>query len=194
MIKAPFLKLHLCSGARLEPGWVNLDADPPADIRHDVRLGLPYEDNTFERIYCEHAIEHFTSEQGVALLKECWRVLAPGGALRFSTPDLRLLAHLYIKGCALDDTGLIGANVTSHPLRHYEAVGFVPETPAQLINEGMRRWGHLYLYDELELTLALRAAGFRVIRRARHGETTIPGMVTEGRPNCGELIVEASKQ
>jgi predicted SAM-dependent methyltransferase len=194
------MKLHLCCGSRIEPGWTNVDVDlssaPLASfgaglvLEADVRKGLPFPNESVSRIYCEHAIEHFTSEEGMALFRECWRVLQPGGCLRFSTPDLRLLVTLYQQAVALDGSAVQSIN----PLRHYEAVGFITDTPGQLINQGMRRWGHLYLYDELDLTIALRVAGFRVSRRARHGQTTIPDMLTEWRPNCGELIMEASKQ
>ncbi len=187
------MKLHLCCGSRIEPGYINLDADPPADVRHDVRLGLPFRDEHFTHIYCEHAIEHFDSQQGLALLRECWRVLVPGGSLRFSTPDLRALTTLYTRAVALADTGLLEASVVSHPLRFYEAVGFMPATPAQLINEGMRRWGHLYLYDEFELSLALKTAGFKSSTKQAYQRTAIPDMIVEGRPWCHELIMEATK-
>lgn len=78
------MKLHLCCGSRLEKGWCNLDMDPPADVRHDVRAGLPFPDEHFSHIYSEHAIEHFTAAEGLALLRECKRVLKPGGKDRKS--------------------------------------------------------------------------------------------------------------
>jgi len=187
------MRLHLCSGARIEPGWINLDMDPPAEVRHDVRAGLPFPDEHFSHIYSEHAIEHFTSQQGVALLRECKRVLKPGGALRLSTPDLRCLAALYQQACKLADTGLdaFGTQIQSNPLRFYEKVGFIAMTPAQLINQGMRDWGHLHLYDEFELSLALSVAGFRHARRQTYQRTDVPDMIVEGRPDCNELIMEA---
>lgn len=187
------MRIHLCCGSRIEPGWCNVDIDPPADVRHDVRLGLPFADESAVMIYSEHAIEHFTSVQGVALLRECKRVLKPGGALRLSTPDLRCLAALYQQACKLSDTGLdaFGTQVKNNPLRFYEKVGFIALTPAQLINQGMRDWGHLHLYDEFELSLALSVAGFRHARRQTYQRTDVPDMIVEGRPDCHELIMEA---
>lgn len=202
------MKLHLCCGARNEKGWINLDLDPPADVRHDVRTGLPYGDGTFTHIYSEHAIEHFTKAQGLALLMECQRTLQPGGALRLSTPDLRYLVALYGSASrSLDPHQWTSAEMNAAhnngreavfaagraTLRAYKEVGFVAETPAQLINEGMRNWGHFYLYDEMELELVLKAAGFKRVRRAEYQKTTVPEMITEGRPDCNELIMEAVK-
>ncbi len=201
-------KLHLCCGARNEPGWINMDRDPPADIRHDVRVGLPYEDESFTHIYSEHAIEHFTKAEGLQLLRECRRVLKPGGVLRLSTPDLRYLVALYTSASRSLDPHQWGSGemnaAANHgresvfaagraTLRAYKDVGFVAESPAQLINDGMRNWGHLYLYDEMELEIALKASGFKRVRREQYQKTAVPEMITEGRPDCNELIMEASR-
>jgi predicted SAM-dependent methyltransferase len=172
---------------------VNLDRDPPADIRHDIRSGLPYENEGFTHVYSEHAIEHFTAVEGLSILRECHRVLKPGGTLRLSTPDLRILAALYTRATMLTDTGLLDRVEGINPLRFYESVGFVAETQAQLLNDGMRRWGHLFLYDELEMTILLKAAGFRIVRREMYQHTAVLGMLVEGRPDCKELIMEAVK-
>ena len=49
---------------------------------------LPFDDATVHAIFCEEVIEHFSLAEGRRLLKECWRILVPGGVLRLTTPDL----------------------------------------------------------------------------------------------------------
>ena len=43
---------------------------------------------------------------------------------------------------------------------------WAPRTPCDMVNEAMRLWGHLYVWDEDELMSALATAGF-VSARAR---------------------------
>lgn len=170
------MKLHLMCGARQEPGWINIDTTPPADMLHDVRNGLPFSNNTATHIFCEHGLEHLTREEGVSLLRECARVLKPDfGRIRISVPDLSYLVRRYLIG----------------PLDFAEVVGWVPVTPAQMLNQGMRMWGHQFMYDADELKLVLREAGFVFIFFKNYQETRHDGMMVEGRPFLGEVIVEA---
>ncbi len=193
------MKLHLGCGSRIEPGWKNLDMDPPADLRHDIRLGLPFAAGSVDMIYCEHTLEHVTRAEAVALLAECVRVLRPGGVARFSTPDLQRLVANYLgardtKRYPADETrSEAGMRIEGDPIRFYESVGWVPDTPCEMLNGGMRMWGHLYLYDQQELARVAGEAGFTLLGWRPYRETRVEGMIVEGRPFLGELIVELTK-
>lgn len=169
--------LHIGCGARIIPGWHNIDLDPPADTILDVRQGLPYTDGSVSLIYSEHHHEHLTLEEGNMLLSEYYRVLKPGGVLRISVPSLNKLLEMYIN-----------SNTT-----WASAVGWAPETPCQMVNQAMRLWGHQFLFDHTELYMCLERAGFSDVRGKLWGDTQVPDMVVEGRPDLGELIFEATK-
>lgn len=169
------MKLHIGAGARIIPGWINVDAEPPAEVICDVRQGLPFGTGCATHVYSEHFLEHLTRDEGVAVLRECARVLKPGGCVRISVPSLSRLVSAYLE----KDTQFAAA------------VGWTPATPCQMLNEGMRAWSHKFLMDEDELTLMLQESGFIRIRRAAYQETAFTDMVTEGRPNFGDLIMEA---
>ena len=79
--------------------WVNLDlvAHLPGVIAHDIRNGLPFGDNSFSAVYHSHVLEHLRRSAAPAFLRECYRVLAPGGILRVVVPDLEAIARLYLK-------------------------------------------------------------------------------------------------
>lgn len=49
---------------------------------------LPYDDNTFDHINCLHVLEHLKNP--IFFIKECYRILKPGGTLYLETPDVRL--------------------------------------------------------------------------------------------------------
>ena len=74
------LKLHLGCGRRIKNGWINIDLSPQADITLDIREPLPFLANSCAMIYSEHFLEHIDYPESTQLfLKECYRVLEPGG-------------------------------------------------------------------------------------------------------------------
>src|SRR5579863_357329 len=85
----PNRKLQIGAGSANYPDWLNTDIAPyPEDIYMDATRHFPLPDGSFQYIFAEHVIEHLTYEQGLAMLRECHRVLAPGGKIRLATPNL----------------------------------------------------------------------------------------------------------
>ena len=172
-------KLHLGSGLNRLNGWANVDyLLAPGVVAHDLTRPLPVRGESISYIYSEHFIEHITKPEASALLKECFRVLEPGGVIRISTPNLSKLVEEYTAG-RVDE---------------WRDVDWKPSTPCQLLNEGMRLWGHQYLYDHEELTALLQDRGFTKVERAGWRESVHPDLCKlECRPFHDEVIVEATK-
>lgn len=59
----------------------------------DVQRGLPFRDNSFTSIDCQHVIEHVNDP--VFLLRESLRVLKPGGRAVFVTPNVERLGFAF---------------------------------------------------------------------------------------------------
>ena len=92
-------KLHLGCGGRREPGWLNADKfDGGADIYVNAYGRLPFADDTFTIVFCEHMIEHMRIDKVPRFLHEVHRVLRPGGLFRVSCPDLALFSARYVAG------------------------------------------------------------------------------------------------
>lgn len=94
-------KLHLCCGMRdFGKEWTHIDGFHAPHIDYLIRdlNVLPFEDNSFDLIYCSHAIGYFDREEIVPILKEWMRVLKPGGTLRLATPDFDTINYLYRTG------------------------------------------------------------------------------------------------
>lgn len=91
--------LNVGCGARFHPAWVNLDAvsRSPCVREHDCRNGIPFDDNYFDVSYHSHVLEHFEVSEAAKFIKECFRVLRPGGTIRVAVPDLEQLAQLYLR-------------------------------------------------------------------------------------------------
>lgn len=92
------MKINLGCGGRYRPDWTNVDfiARPPHVIGHDLSRPLPFAPNRAEMVYASHVLEHFSRSDGLRLLKECHRVLAPGGVIRIVVPDLEAIARNYL--------------------------------------------------------------------------------------------------
>lgn len=170
-------KVHLFCGSNLIPNWENLDAEAPGATKWCCPDLLPYADSSVDAIYTEHGIEHIPLEYGELLLRECARVLKPGGVIRVSTPDLKVLVLKY----------------NTKDLRYAAAVGFLPNSPANLLNQALRWWGHQYIYDEEELTRLFKEAGFNPTRRKCGQSAYNELQFMESRPDLGDLILEAHK-
>lgn len=94
----PLKRLNLGCGAYRLEGWDNWDADPetPAD-RHFHAPPIPVGDRTVDEIYCGHLLEHFEPDEADELLRECRRVLVPGGRLGVVVPDTRAVLARYLE-------------------------------------------------------------------------------------------------
>ncbi|NAZ91667.1 class I SAM-dependent methyltransferase [Vibrio toranzoniae] len=169
------LKLNLACGTNYLSGWVNVDIDSEvADLQHDLTKPLPYSDNSVSHIYAEHFIEHIEQKDALNFLRECRRVLKHDGILRLSTPSLYYLLVNYFE-----------FNISSW------GDLWMPPTRAHMINEGMRSWGHKFLYDADEIQRLSFEAGFNTICFQKWGESNhkyLQGLET--REFKEELIVE----
>jgi predicted SAM-dependent methyltransferase len=91
------MKLHIGARVRIE-GWKTLDIAPGPDVDFvgDCKNLAQFADASVEAIYASHVLEHVPYRLAEATLKEWHRVLAPGGTIMISVPDLETLANLYV--------------------------------------------------------------------------------------------------
>jgi predicted SAM-dependent methyltransferase len=158
-------KLQLGAGEHPHEGWLNTDLHGYGRdevVLLDVRKPFPLPDMSFDLVYSEHMLEHLTYAEGQRCLRECLRVLSPGGVIRIATPSLERLARLY-------DDGDVAERYVG-----WAAEALEPETDAALpgvvINNFFRSWGHRFIYDPQTLRHALTQAGFVGVEERPVGE------------------------
>ncbi|MDJ0975028.1 MAG: methyltransferase domain-containing protein [Planctomycetota bacterium] len=105
------MRLHLGCGLLVHPDWVNVDlvAYDPAVRALDLTRPLPYADEACTAVYHAHLLEHLRRENAEPFLRECRRVLAPGGILRVVVPDLESWCRLYLERLEAAARGDAGA-------------------------------------------------------------------------------------
>jgi predicted SAM-dependent methyltransferase len=91
--------LNVGCGDKYHRAWSNVDmhSDSPHVRAHDLLRGLPYEDGRFDVVYHSQVLEHIPKDKALAFMRECFRVLAPGGTLRVVVPDLENIAREYLR-------------------------------------------------------------------------------------------------
>ena len=147
------IKLDVGSGIyKGADGWTTIDVQPGADIQHDLRDPLPFDDASVDEIKAVHIIEHFYWWEFHKVLDDWRRVLKPGGVLTIEFSDLRTCADMYLNG-ANDDYKLRGKWGL-----------FGNQQGAQ------NHWQvHKYVYEVEELTNLLIQHGFTSVRFTKEG-------------------------
>lgn len=93
-------RLNLGCGDKILPNFVNLDMKegPGIDVVHDLRLPLPFADQTFEFVRADNVLEHLHSPHVIQLINEMYRILQLGGKCEIIVP------HFNSQGAVQDPT------------------------------------------------------------------------------------------
>lgn len=70
-------------------GYVSVDIEPGQHLHvvHDLRQPIPLPDGSVDRMHTEDFLHYLSREDMASMLRECYRLLRPGGLLRISLPD-----------------------------------------------------------------------------------------------------------
>lgn len=137
-----------------EPGRVYLVDGRSLFTQLDITEPLPFEDDSTDWVYAEHLIEHVPLLDAISWLAEVRRILAPGGLLRITTPDLGAYAAGYL------------AHDGKFFARHRRRLSVMrvgppmPDRRAFMVNQIFYLYGHRWIYDHDELRYALAQAGY----------------------------------
>jgi len=142
------------------------DLDPTDDQVHlDVTEPFPIESESFDYVYSQHMIEHLPFESGRFMVRECFRVLKPGGTMRIVTPSIDFLFRLF----SSRESTLVDRYIK------WVTKEFAPNAPRPLasivFNNFVRARGHQFIYDRATLQLILEEAGFSDIRERQIGQS-----------------------
>ena len=180
-------KLQIGTSRNLLPGWLNTDfiLEGPDTVYLDATQTFPFGDSVFDYVVSEHMIEHIEYAGAEVMLRECFRVLKPGGKIRLSTPDLRVLAAL----CAPEKNAEQMAYIDFIVERVLP--GVTDCKAVFVVNNAFRAWGHQFLYDPETLRHLLGRRRFENIRDCRPGssdDANLRGLEAHGKTIGNEAI------
>jgi SAM-dependent methyltransferase len=156
----------------------------------NLKRGIPFPDGTFDVVYHSHVLEHLERDEAPGFLRECRRVLKPGGVLRVVVPDLEQLARRYV---GVVERSPDGASAAEHaaavdeifdqmvlrvPRARAEQPALVRLLETVFVGD-MARSGtmHRWMYDRFSLGRLLGDAGFVNAKTFDAGTSQIEGWV-----------------
>lgn len=217
------LFINVGSGPDAPEGWVCLDGSWQAWFAHhpvlawvarcvtgrpvghwnrgivcrDARAGLHFPDASAAVVFSSHLIEHLHRREALELLRECRRVLKPGGICRIVTPDLSVLVDRYVEARA--NGGARGAADALQAAMLLRAPGGT--APSSLLGAYRRRTdfdSHKWIYDAPGLCALFEEAGFSgacvrgylesAIPAARLAQVEQASRVLNGEGMCVEAV------
>jgi SAM-dependent methyltransferase len=209
------MKINLGCGRRWKAGWKNLDGGPRARVFRLRRLKifnwllpkaclgyppdlivadlrrtpLPFADNSASVVFSGYALEYLTAAETEAVLRDCHRILAPGGLIRLCQTDIGTIVARYLSRKP-DHACAEAAENAAEFLRHA-----APEHTTWSIRL-FRRGGVQQLFDQASLEYLLRRAGFVDPRYYETHQGECPDLASIERPErqtAPLLHVEARK-
>lgn len=149
--------------------------------QHDARQPFPVVDGVVDLIFSSHMLEHITRDEAVLFLKDCLRMLRPGGVMRIAVPDVGLL----MKKCVNGDLDFLkhispGAEKAYCNIDKFYEVAIV---------------NHLSIYNECSLRKLMESVGFKdvVATDPFHSRSKIMEMETIVSHPTISLVIEGSK-
>lgn len=203
------LVLNLGCGSQIGDGWVNVDYALGARLTklplfgalnrrlkifkfdwddriylHDLTKAFPWASGSVDAVYSSHTLEHLSREDGRRFLRECHRVLKPGGLIRIIVPDLRQAVTEYLEGRVRADDFV-------------EALGVLYIPSPSAIKRKLApfvQFPHKCMYDTPRLVEILGELGFEAAPRGAFdsGIQGLEHVEIESR-TIGAVIVEGRK-
>ena len=204
------VKLNLGCGNQTPEGWVNIDYAFGARFAkipffrainkkiclcqmewddqikvHDLRRTFPFDDASVDIIYTSHTVEHFSKQEGERFLKECHRVLKPGGIIRVVVPDLETIISDYSSGKTSADMFLDKLYVVCDT----SGMGFFKRLLANQI-----AFPHKCMYDTRTMLSRLRDVGVQAESRgAFESDIADIAQIESEERTKGAVIVEGKR-
>jgi len=144
------IRLNVGSGQRpFKKPFVNVDVNPKwrPDVVSSGESMPMFADGSADLIVLHHVLEHFGCGEAGPLVRECHRILCPGGSLAVFVPDVHALMQAWNLGrlpTQLLMTNIYGAYMDSEADRH--KWGYDPQSMRSFL-EAVCPWGHLQAFD-----------------------------------------------
>jgi len=214
------INLNLGCGELVGEHWVNLDSSPNVfldntpkvkqffrrflpkssraskfcSVRYlDLRTKRwPFGDSSVDGIFSSHVFEHLTHEAGLHMLRECFRVLKPGGRIRFVLPCLEDQISRYLELKKKRDP-LAATAFAKQSL----VLPDLPEGPwwYRLYFQVYDKNRHRMFYDKESLRHYFEQSGFARVKHRGHLESKLPYLneVEKADRFPGAFCLEAEK-
>jgi hypothetical protein len=165
------------------PGWKTIDHKKSWWRRADTAWRLSFTDASFDWLFSSHMLEHIPHFKIDAVLKECNRVLKPGGTIRLLCPNLEVFAQAYLaKDSEMFDRLCHEDPSVRQDLGHGgKLMNFLISPGADSFlysrnGEPIGGYAHVYSYDFDMMKALLERHGFGQITKSDFGQSAVEEM------------------
>lgn len=153
--------LELGSGTkRGVNGWTTVDLFG-ADISYNLSQGIPLLNESVDRIYTSHMLEHIKYKDMLYFINECFRVLKKGGEFSVCVPNAKLYIQAYMNNVQFR------AKEDCYEDALIETGSFIDQVNYIAYMGGQ----HNYMFDPDNLINTLKKAPFSDVRLRRFDES-----------------------
>ena len=153
-----------------------------------IRMNLPsglrkFKDNSADRIFTSHFIEHVTPKDSTFTLRECFRILCPNGLIRIVLPDALLWAKAYVantEACIRDNQS---SEEHRNTMFHSVAGGY----------QTGHKNSHRFMWDIPSMKYNLEKIGFQQITVCSYRSGKDPEMYNADNYPDASFFIEAVK-
>ena len=150
-------------------GWVTIDMRKKCDIFWDLSKGIPFPENSVNKIYSSHFLEHLTFGEGQKFLQSCIKSMVSGGSFSVCVPNANLFIQAYL------DSKVSGKKQLKPAIEHINHIAYMGGE-------------HKYMFDEENLVSILKAIGFSKVATRKFDPT-----LDLKERDCESIYVEAIK-
>lgn len=160
------------------PGWTYADLNDKCDLILDLSKPLPLPSNCVDMIYSSHLLEHFYYIELNNFLKECLRILRPGGVFSAAVPNAGIYLNAYQNAAEFDAEQFC---YYKPALNYHSKIDYVNYMAYM---EGH----HRFLFDEENIVLILQCVGFNNVKLREFDKE-----LDLGFRDCESLYIECVK-
>ena len=165
------LKINLCSGEVKIDGFINVDVWAKPDIYLDLEDSLiPLPNSSAKVVVMMSAINYFTRDRALLILKDIHRILKPSGILRVGVQDLKLISKKYIDKDRefffqkkIDGKDRFPGETFADKFNYFFYRGF----------SGIKGKHHKYMFDYETMEKMFSQAGFKNIKNKKFLDSEI---------------------
>lgn len=135
-------------------GWTSVDMNDNCALNLDLTAPLPFPDNSVSMIYSSHVLEHFKITELFRLICECRRILKPDGIFSACVPDAEIYLEAYHFPEKFNPDIFCRYKSAYHFNSKIDYVNYVAYMDGH----------HKYMFDNENIIVILKKAGFRNVR------------------------------
>lgn len=156
-------KLNLGCGRNVMTGWINADLKATSSelFTMDASRPFPFPDNYFSYVFSEHMFEHLDLPGQQNMMRECLRVLRPGGVLRIAMPDFDFLIDLVNNPDREINRKYLDWSFERFVSKHVSFKVTWADYPIYVVNNFMHDWGHRFIHNKQSLLQIGISCGFK---------------------------------